>query len=357
MDQFLPLDSRIKTFVELGKIMGQASDSLTEASLDFKDNYPAFYDSLLSAHHYNAWFTSANIALALKTWESVLKEESIKEWMSEYGPDVQNSQPKTIAVIMAGNIPLVGFHDFMCTLLAGHSIIGKLSSDDKILLPAIADILCEIEPRFKGKIEFTENTIKAFDAIIATGSNNTARYFEFYFSKYPHIIRKNRNGVAVLGGDEDDEALRRLGSDICNYFGLGCRNVTKVFLPAGFDPKKLFIAIEPYKKVLNDHYKFMNNHSYHSSVYLLNTTPHLDNGVFLLTESEQYSSPIPVLYYQFYENPEALKEKLLQDDEMIQCIANDIFTGKKTVLLGSTQSPGLSDYADGIDTMKFLLNL
>lgn len=357
MDQFLPLESRIKAFTELGKIMGQAADSITLLSLDFKDKYPAFYDSLLSANQYNAWFTPANIAFALKTWESALKEESILEWISMYEPDIQNIKPKTVAVIMAGNIPLVGFHDFLCVLIAGHSIIGKLSSDDKILLPAITDILCEIEPRFREKIEFTENTIKNFDAIIATGSNNSARYFEYYFSKYPHIIRKNRNGVAVLDGNENDETFKRLGSDICTYFGLGCRNVTKVFIPAGFDPRKLFITIEPYVDIFNDHYKFMNNHSYHSSVYLLNTTSHFDNGVFLLTESEQYSSPIPVLYYQFYENIEALKEKLEKDDDLVQCIANDIFTGKKSIPLGSTQSPGLSEYADGIDTMKFLLNL
>lgn len=357
MNDSLMLDSRIKAFVDLGKIMGRAADSLTEPSSDFKDHYPAFYESLLFASQFNPWFSNANIAFALKNWESALKGNSIQEWISHYNTDFQNIESRKIAVIMAGNIPLVGFHDFICTLMAGHTIIGKLSSEDKILLPAIADVLCSIDPSFKLKIEFTQNTIKDFDAIVATGSNNTARYFEYYFSKYPHIIRKNRNGVAILSGDENDNALKRLGSDICTYFGLGCRNVTKVFIPSGYDPKKLFIAIEPYLKILNDHYKFMNNHSYHSSVYLLNATPHLDNGVFIITESEQYSSPIPVLYYQFYKNIETLKEKLEMDDELIQCIANDIFTGNKTVPLGSTQSPGLSDYADGIDTMKFLLNL
>jgi hypothetical protein len=357
MDHSLTLESRIKAFVELGKIMGRASESLTEPSSDFKGQYPVFYESLHTANHYNPWFTTANIAFALKTWQSALNQVSIQGWVSQYKPAIQNIEPKKIAAIMAGNIPLVGFHDFISTLMAGHSIIGKLSSEDKILLPAISDVLCTIEPSFKQRIEFTESTIKDFDAIIATGSNNTARYFEYYFTKYPHIIRKNRNGVAVLSGGESDEALQRLGSDICTYFGLGCRNVTKVFLPAGSDPSKLFNAIEPYVKVLNDHYKFMNNHSYYSSVYLLNTTPHLDNGVFILTESEQYSSPIPVLYYQFYENIETLKEKLLQEDELIQCVANDIFTSAKTVPLGSTQCPGLTDYADGIDTMKFLLNL
>lgn len=357
MNHLPSLDSRIKAFIELGIIIGSAADCYTETGSDFKERYPAFFDSLLVANHFNPWFTPANIAFALKSWESALNEESILKWIDPYRAGIQNLESKKVAVIMAGNIPIVGFHDFLCTLLAGHSIIGKLSSDDKILLPAITEVLCTIDPSFKQMVQFTESTMKGFDAIIATGSNNTARYFEYYFSKYPHIIRKNRNGVAVLTGNESDEALIKLGSDICSYFGLGCRNVTKVFLPVGFAPKNLFRSIEPYQKGLNDHYKYMNNHSYHSSVYLLNTVPHLDNGVFILTESEQYSSPIPVLYYQFYDNIETLKEKLIQDDDLIQCIANDEFTGDKTVPLGSTQQPGLNDYADGIDTMKFLLKL
>jgi hypothetical protein len=206
-------------------------------------------------------------------------------------------------------------------------------------------------------IQFTENTIHDFDAIIATGSDNSARYFEYYFDKYPHIIRKNRNGVAVLTGNESKNDLERLGSDICTYFGLGCRNVSKVFIPEGYDPKRLFTAIGPYVQNLNDHYKYMNNHSYYRSVYLLNSTPHLDNDVFILTESSLYSSPIPVLYYESYNNIETLQEKLSADGDLIQCIANDTFINNKTVKLGETQSPGLADYADGIDTLKFLLDL
>ncbi len=351
------LDIRIKAFVELGKVMGTAVEFSTDTRSEFNDQYPELYNSLKAANQYNPWFTPDNIAFALKAWESALNEESVIKWIDDYRPGIENVEPKKVAVIMAGNIPLVGFHDFMCTLLTGHSLIAKLSSDDKVLLPAFAEVLCKIEPSFKEKIQFTEGTIKEFDAIIATGSNNTARYFEYYFSKYPHIIRKNRNGVAVLTGDESDAALRSLGTDICTYFGLGCRNVTKVFLPEGFDPKKLFASIEPYNKGLDDHFKYMNNHSYHSSIYLLKKIPHLDNGVFILTESDQYSSPIPVLYYEFYDNMESLKEKLERNDDLIQCIANNAFTDTKTVALGSTQSPGLADYADGVDTIKFLLSI
>ena len=352
-----PLELRISAFAQLGKILGQAAEIYVSADTDFKDQYPELYESLMTANQQNAWFTPATIAFALKAWKETLNEESIRNWINKYEIGTQNTDPKEVAVIMAGNIPIVGFHDFLCVLMSGNYFVGKLSSDDKILLPALADVLIKIEPSFRQMIQFTQDTIKDFDAIIATGSNNTARYFEYYFSKYPHIIRKNRNGVAVLSGNESDDALIRLGSDICSYFGLGCRNVSKVFIPAGFDPKKLFSAIESYKIVLNDHFKYMNNHSYHRSIYLLNKTPHLDNDVFILTESEQYFSPIPVLFYQFYENLESLKEKLLQDDELIQCIATDAFTGEKTVPLGCTQSPALSNYADGIDTMKFLLDL
>lgn len=357
MIQFPSLDLRIYAFVELGKVMGQAAESYTEQETGFKTQYPELYDALQVANHQNPWFTPSNIAFALNAWKDTLNEEAIASWIKRYEPGIQKTQSKKVAVIMAGNIPLVGFHDFLCTLITGHTFIGKLSSSDQVLLPAVANVLCMIEPSFKQMIRFTQGSIKDFDAIIATGSNNTARYFEYYFSKYPHIIRKSRNGVAVLSGNENIDAYKKLGFDICTYFGLGCRNISKVFLPEGFAAEKLYSAVEPYNKVLFDHFKYMNNHSYYRSIYLLNNTPHLDNNVFILTESEQYSSPIPVLYYAFYKDIESLKKKLLQDNEQIQCIATDAFTSEKTVPLGSTQSPGLADYADGIDTLKFLIDL
>ena len=357
MIQSPSLEKRIHAFVELGNVMGQAADSYTSTDNAFANQYPELYASLQAAHQQNPWFTPGNIAFALSAWKDTLNDEALASWIKAYKPGITTTQPKQVAVIMAGNIPLVGFHDFMCTLMAGHSLIGKLSSNDKVLLPAIANVLCSIEPSFKKKIEFTEGTLKDFDAIIATGSNNTARYFEYYFSKYPHIIRKNRNGVAVLSGNEGIEAFKKLGSDICTYFGLGCRNISKVFIPEGFAPEKLYAVAEPYNKILFDHFKYMNNHSYHRSIYLLNTTPFLDNDAFIITESEQYSSPISVLYYEYYKDIETLKQKLMLDDELIQCVATDAFTGEKTVPLGCTQSPGLSDYADGIDTLKFLIEL
>lgn len=355
MIQTFSLDSRIKAFVELGKVMGQAAESYSKPESGFASLYPELSYSLQSAYQHNKWFTPSNIIFALNAWKEALTEESITKWTDIYKPGIQKTKAKRVAVIMAGNIPLVGFHDFLCTLISGHIFVGKLSSDDKILLPALADILCKIEPSFKERIQFSASTLKDFDAIIATGSNNTSRYFEYYFSKYPHIIRKNRNGVAVLDGNENTATLKKLGTDICTYFGLGCRNISKIYIPVGYAPEKLFAAIEPYKDALVMHNKYMNNHSYQSSIYLLNNTPHFDNDVFLLTESGQYSSPIPVLYYEFYDNIKMLKEKLKHDAGQIQCIASEILTSENVVRMGNTQHPDLNDYADGIDTLKFLI--
>ena len=354
MSNFPVPESFVKAFSELGNIMRLAAKSIRESDIGFTGKYPELHQSIQAASQFNPWFTPASIASAFEAWGSVLTEEKITNWLVSYK---QNREviAKKIAVVMAGNIPIVGFHDFFCVLLSGHTFIGKLSGDDKILLPALVEVLCQTEPEFRTRIQFTENTLKDFDAIIATGSNNTARYFEYYFAKYPHIIRKNRNGVAVLGGQEDEKALKNLGTDICSYFGLGCRNVSKVFIPVGYSPEKLFAAIDPYKEALNDHFKFMNNYSYHRSIMLLNQTPHLDNGVFILTESQNYASPIAVMNYEYYQDLSSIKEKLEQDSELIQCIATDVFTNEKTVKPGTTQQPGLRDYADGIDTMKFLL--
>lgn len=350
---FLPTTG-IRAFAQLGEIMRRASKSLKSEDSAFASQYPALNQALEAATQYNPWFTPSSIAMAFEAWGNLLTQKSITEWMNGY-KNKTVLQPKEIAVIMAGNIPIVGFHDFLCVMMSGHHFIGKLSSDDKILLPALANELIQIEPAFGKRIQFTETTIKHLDAIIATGSNNTARYFEYYFSKYPHIIRKNRNGVAVLSGLETEDTLQKFGNDICSYFGLGCRNVSKVFIPAGFEPQKLFKAIEPYHDSLFMHNKYMNNYNYHRSVLLLNQVKHQDNGVFLLTESKAYASPIPVLYYEFYNNPAALITQLENDGEQIQCIVTDVFTNVQTVNFGQTQFPGLGDYADGTDTMAFLL--
>jgi len=356
MYQLPSLEIRINSFAELGKVLGKVAKSFDNAEPDFSNQYPGLNDALLSAGQQNPWFTSDNIAFALKAWGKALSPESLDLWVKLYADKIPVNPSKRIAVIMAGNIPLVGFHDFLSTLMAGCSFLGKLSASDKVLLPALAEILCKIEPGFKPMIMLTEGKISNFDAVIATGSNNTARYFEYYFAKYPHIIRKNRNGTAVLSGNENNETLELLGGDICRYFGLGCRSVSKVFVPEGYDPRRLFIAVEPYKESLNNHYKYMNNYNYHRSVYLLNQTPHLDNGVTIITESSGYAAPIPVVNYEFYKNLPELRARLDEDKDLIQCIASNALSGDKIVPIGGTQNPELWDYADGVDTMAFLLS-
>lgn len=357
MSEIPNINQRIKAFASLGTILGEAAGGLLSDDNKFKEQNPELYNSLLEANHHNAWFTLSNIAKALSAWSDLLTLNSLQEWVSAYEGQMQTVEPKNIAVIMAGNIPLVGFHDFLSVLITGHRITAKLSSQDKVLLPVAAEILCSIEPLFKPLIHFTDATLNNFDAVIATGSNNTARYFEYYFSKYPHIIRKSRNGAAVLTGNESEETLRRLGDDICSYFGLGCRNVSKVYIPVGYNPTRVFSAIEPYIPILFNHNKFMNNYNYYRSVYLLNATPHFDNGAFMLTESNQYSSPIPVLNYQFYTDFEILQSQLIRDNEFIQCIVTEAFNADITIPFGQSQMPGLSEYADGINTLEFLCKL
>lgn len=357
MTQLPSLDSRINAFIKLGKVIGLASKSVESGDPSVLEDFQPLHQALVSAGIHNKWFTRLNIVRALNAWASALEENPVYSWVKSYEDKIVSHEPKRVAVIMAGNIPLVGFHDFLSTIISGNHFFGKLSSDDKILLPALADLLVNFEPELKQMIRFVDGPNKEFDAIIATGSNNTARYFEYYFSNRPNIIRKNRNSIAVLSGTENEEQLAKLGSDICTYFGFGCRNVSKVMIPSGFDPARLFEAITPYAIEMADHYKYMNNYNYYRSIYLLNKTQHLDNGFIMLKESDQYPSPIPVIFYQYYNNIELLRQKIHSEKELLQCIASDVFESEITVPLGTTQSPGLGDYADGIDTMKFLTEI
>lgn len=356
MNSTLSLTQRIEAFSKLGIELQLITDNISGKSVSV-GTHAAFENAIENAGLYNQWFTKPNVLFALNSWANELTNKKLLSWTKKY-PELETpSKGLKVAVIMAGNIPLVGFHDFLCVLISGNHFVGKLSSDDEILLPAVADLLCEIEPGFKPSIEFTSETLKKFDAVIATGSNNSARYFEYYFSKYPNIIRKNRNGVAVLHGDENEETLLKIGSDISLFFGLGCRNISKVFLPQGTNPEFLLNCVKPYFEALNMHNKYMNNYSYQRSILLLNQTFHLDNGVLILTESESYSSPISVIHYEFYNSIEKLKQKLTVDKENIQCVVSEQYTIENAVSPGNSQRPGLSDYADGIDTINFLINL
>jgi hypothetical protein len=357
MAQSFSIENTIRAFAALGDLLGKTALELAEGHPDAASEFPELHHALHTAVHHNAWFTGENIARSFSAWSQVLTQENLQEWISAYASPRKERSARKVAVIMAGNIPLVGFHDFLCTLVSGHFFAGKLSSDDDVLMPALASVLCGIEPSLSERIHFTSEPIRDIEAVIATGSNNSARYFEYYFSKYPHIIRRNRNGVAVLTGTESTETLHALGLDISSYFGLGCRSVSKVFIPQNTDPEILFKAVEPYAERLLQHNKYMNNYFYQRSLCLLGNTPFRENGFYILQESSAYSSPIPVLYFEYYSDIQELQDRLAAENDQIQCVVTEAFQSTNTVLPGQSQFPALHDYADGIDTLKFLLEL
>jgi hypothetical protein len=356
----MTIDKRIKAFIALGEFLKQfTKDGVQQKTNELNEQFYADCEELItSVHIYNGWFTEQNVRDAFGGIANVLNQESLVDWLSNYISRINEiKKQKTVAVIMAGNIPMVGFHDMLCVLLSGNKFVGKLSSDDKLLLPFISKILIAIEPEFIGSIEFTEGQLKNIDAVIATGSNNSARYFEYYFGKYPHIIRKNRNSVAVLNGAESTEELSLLGKDIFQYFGLGCRNVSKLFVPAGYKFDTFYESIFDYKEVVNNN-KYGNNYDYNRTVYLMSNHPSLlDNNFLLLKEDEGYSSPIGVLFFQYYDNIEDLNQRLENDKEQIQCVVSKKSSIKNAISFGEAQCPKLIDYADGVDTMEFLISL
>ena len=257
---------------------------------------------------------------------------------------------------MAGNIPLVGFHDFLCVLLSGNTLHAKLSNSDKRLLPFITERLIEIEPEWRERVKFVEKLNTDLDFIIATGSNNTARHFEYYFRNIPHIIRKNRNGIAILDGSETTEELKALGKDIFTYFGLGCRNVSKLYVPKGYSFDNFFRAIEGFSNVIN-HNKYHSNYVYNRTIYLMDGKKFTDNGFLAVIESTAIPSPIAVLNFEEYDSMETLEATLKEIKEQIQCMVakqQSVVSGQWSVKFGETQSPKLNDYADGVNVQKFL---
>ena len=313
-----------------------------------------FNDIFDKAEQQNSWFTRANVIFAFKSWSDALSENNVKQWLSQYQLP-QTTSPKKILIIMAGNLPLVGLHDLLCVLVTGHKAIVKLSSNDCVLLPYLITQMKTFAPEWTEAVTFTDDKVTEYDAVIATGSDNTARYFEYYFGKKPHIIRKNRHSVAVLTGKETPEELFALGKDIFLYYGLGCRSISKLFVPKGYDFNLLFQAIYPYKDIIQEQ-KYANNYDYNKAVYLMSLFQLLENGFLLLKEDEHYGSPIATLFYEYYTDVDSLKEKLTTDAEKIQCVVAHNFTTEE-VAFGETQTPQLWDYADGVDTLNFLLKL
>lgn len=307
----------------------------------------------ISARNQNSWFTEDSIRLSLNGMVRFLSEEHLFTWVSRYNLEPQAA--KKVGVAMAGNIPLVGFHDFLCILLSGHQLIAKLSSQDSVLLQFITQELLRIEPRFGPFIHFEEQ-LKGIDAVIATGSDNTSRYFEYYFRKIPRIIRKNRTSCAILLGEEPSEELTKLGLDIFSYFGLGCRNVSKLFVPQGYNLAHLLDSWEGYKEIIH-HHKYVNNYDYQKSLLLINQVPFLDNGFVMLTQNETLVSPISVIFYEEYADQNELYQKLTLNQNKIQCIVSAQGWYKESVAFGEAQFPYAWDYADNIDTLRFLEGL
>lgn len=350
------LKQRKEAFIKLGEFLSQftENETLKKENIPYND---IFFDSFVMqikrAKESNGWFTDSNVLFSLESWSKALTVGNIEKWLQNYS--ISKKEPKTVAIIMAGNIPLVGFHDFLSVLISGNKVLAKLSSNDKFFIPLIAKYLEYTEPNFKGLIEFTEDKLDNFQAVIATGSDNTARYFDYYFGKHPNIIRKNRNTIAVLSGDESEEALERMSYDIFQYFGLGCRSISKIFLPKGFDLDRIFKAVFIHKDIIN-YDRYSNNYEYNKAVYLMSLFDIRENGFLMLKEDQSYSSPISSLFYEYYENLEELKVRLASDSEKIQCVTSDI-QELNAVPLGSTQKPQLWDYADNVDTLKFLLTI
>lgn len=344
---------RLQTFVALGDYLrsANAQAELTEIAR--------------RAYHKNNWFTPDNTLNALRAVaDEFLTTDKLTAWATRYRAEPET--PRTVGVVMAGNIPAVGFHDLLCVLMSGHRLLAKLSSQDFVLIHYLIQKLKELNPAFGERIEEAER-LNAADAYIATGSNNTARYFEYYFSKKPHIIRKNRTSVGLLMGEEGEAEFTKLGHDISDYYGLGCRNVSTLLVPDDYDFTPLLRTLEPQAPAFLNNHKYQNNYDYNKSIYLINAVPHYDNGYLLVTQNDGLVSPISVVYYQTYRTMDDANAWLAERADQIQVVAsaNAWYPNSDSVAsayrpgipFGQTQRPNLTDYADGVDTMDFLSKL
>ncbi len=343
----MDIQERIEYLAKLGKkielqIQGSADEQ--------------FVAIMRRAELQNPWFSRDSILNALTGICKMLDSETLKVWIAQY-PELETfKSEKILGAVLAGNLPMVGFHDMLCAVVCGLKFRAKLSSKDRILLPYIVSLLAEISPELATKIDLTEGFLTDFDLVIATGSDNSSRYFDNYFSKFPNIIRHNRSSVAVLTGDETQEDMLGLVDDVFMYFGLGCRNVSKLYFPEGFRPDPFYQAAEKYNYLLQ-HNKYLNNYEYRRALLLINSIKHYDNGFCLLVPQTLIGSPIGEMYYEEYSDIQTVADQLAQNRDLLQCIVSkaDIFY-QKNVLPGQAQFPEVNDYADGIDTVQFLIN-
>ena len=345
------IDQRIEAFHKLGELFYDISSKKENSK--YKKWITVFNKKINEAYQYNKWFTTENCLLSFKNWSKELTTLKLSKWLNNY--ELKNCSKKTIVIIMAGNIPLVGFHDFICAKILNYKCLIKMSSDDKILLPIVIDFLDFILPGFKKNIEFTNKPLKKFDGVIATGSNSSFKYFEYYFKKYPKILRKTRHSIAVLDGNESKENLIDLGNDIFNYFGMGCRSVSKIFVPKNYSFDLLFESLFQFKEIIK-HNRYANNYDYNKAVYLMSEEKFTENGFLILKKDKKLGSPISCLFYEIYNSTKEIKKYVDKNSESLQCIvSNSNFSN--SIPFGSSQKPKIEDYADNIDTVNFLLKM
>ena len=350
-------ENYVDIFSKLGEHFSFAANPPGSIENQYDSPTAILAGEIRDAHRYNPWFTPAFSRQAFSAWGKALREDDLRKWLGKYDSRIfRHHDPGNVALIMAGNIPAVGLHDMLCCIASGHNLLIRLSSDDNRLIPAILQILFDIEPSLESRIKICEGPLKDFDAIIATGSNNSSRYFEYYFGKYPHIIRKNRNGVAVITGNETSEELGLLADDVFMYFGLGCRNVSGVYLPEGYSLQNLWPHFQHYSFV-QDHHKYRNNYDYRKTVMIINNIPHEDNGFLMAVENDALISPVAVLHYSVYHSMDLLNQQLFDIRDQIQCVVSHRDLALPVIPFGQSQHPRLWDYADGVDTMEFLLNI
>lgn len=335
----------IQAFTSLGTLF---SDYISDRSHATKWT-KKLDNALVSASNQNKWFTMEQLDFCVAAWGATLTEEAIYSWLNTY--DI-SPQDKKLGLVLAGNVPLVGLHDLLCALACGYSIEAKLSSNDAVLLPFVVDYLSEQNPAWGNKVVFTDGRLTNFDAVIATGSTNTARYFYHYFKDVPHIVRQTRNGIAVLDGNETKEDLASLCVDIVQYFGLGCRSVSHLMVPKGYDFNDLFLALYAHKDIIY-HNAYANNYDYNKAVYLMQEKDLLDNGFMLLKKDDSFHSPIACIHYSEYDDLSKVKNTLKEQAAQIQCVVGSAVNSG--LPFGQTQYPKLTDYADHVDTMAFLL--
>ena len=343
------LNNRITLFVKLGRFFSDYINNNLE-SLEKNKFDKAINESIL----HNSFFSKKNILKSLLSWSNVLTKKSIDNFLSNYLIKIKKREKK-VAIIMAGNIPLVGFHDFFCVILSGNFAVIKLSSKDSHLFKFILRFLVKENPDFSTKFDVVENKLQIFDAVIATGNNISANQFELYFKKYPKIIRRNRHSIAILNGNETKKEIELLANDIFYYYGLGCRNVSKIFIPNNYNLDILFKSFVLWNEVINKN-SYANNYNYSRAIYLLNKEVFFDNGFVLLKESEKIGSPVGTIYFEYYKSDNQIKEMIKKNNEKIQCIVSNN-NYRKTIKFGETQMPNLNDFADDIDTFNFLLKL